>query len=205
MKMHTRLVWIGTAAILCSFAVTVPALCQSQDDSAQSVAEAARKAKERKKAAPKESKVITEDTLGLRPASADATGAPPAGTVVTTNTGTAAPADAAKAGDTTAQKASAEKEKAGLAGEVAKTKELLAQAQQVLDLLKRKFVLDSDSFNSNPDRARDSAGKARLDDLQNQINEKQASVEELKSKLADLMQKAGISPDTDKPSTPPQS
>jgi len=212
MQMRTRPVWIAAAAFAVNLALSVSVICQSQDDSAQSVAEAARKAKERKKAAQKEKTVITDDTLNLRPASADATGAPPAGTVATTNTratsadNTAAPTDAAKTGDAPSAKTAGdtEKEKAELTAEVAKAKELLAQAQEALDLLKRRLVLDSDSFNSNPDRARDTAGKAKLDELQNQINEKQNSVADLKSKLADLMQKAGISPGADKPSSSPQ-
>ncbi len=210
MRNYSRIAWIGTAAIAVSMALAAPAFCQSQDDSAQSVAEAARKAKERKKAAPKEGKVITEDELKLRPASADASGAPPAGTVETTGAtatpadASAAPADASKAPDAAKKKTSEEKEKAAQAAEVAKTKELLAQAQEALDLLKRKMALDSDSFYSNPDHARDADGKAKLDELQNSILDKQTSVEELKSKLAELMQKAGISPDADKTSTPPQ-
>ena len=210
MRIHTRVTWIATAAVAVSFVLAAPTFCQSQDDSGQSVAEAARKAKERKKAAPKEKTVITEDTLNLRPASADASGTPPAGTVITTPPGgippeaPAAPNEATKPGDADTKKVSAEKEKAEQAAAVAKTKELLAEAQEALDLLKRKFVLDSDSFNSNPDRARDTSGKAKLDELQNLIDEKQTSVDDLKIKLAQLMEKAGISPGADKPSNPPQ-
>lgn len=210
MKTHTRVAWIGAAAIAFSFALVVPAVCQSQDDSAQSVAEAARKAKERKKAAAKEKTVITEDTLNLRPASADASGAPPAGTVVTSNpavtppAGTpAAPVDTSKVGDADTKKTN-EKEKAEQAAEVAKTKELLAQAKEALDLLKRKLALDSDSFYTNPEHARDTNGKAKLDELQSMINEKQFSVDDLKAKLDDLLQKAGISSEDEKTPAPPQ-
>ena len=220
---HKRLVSIATVAILAaSVALAAPAFAQSQDDSAQSVAEAARKAKERKKTAAKEDRVITEDTLNLRPASADASGAPPAGTVVTTTPG-AAPTDSsatasASATDSTktvaaAQTASAAqdssptgsdpKKKEEQAAEVAKTKELLAQAQSALDLLKRKLTLDSDSFFSNPDFARDADGKAKLDELKSLIGEKQVSVDDLKGRLAELMEKAGISSDADKAAAPP--
>lgn len=210
MRNPSRVTWIAAAALAACISLAAPAFCQSQDASAQSVAEAARKAKERKKAAGKEGKVITEDELKLRPASADASGAPPAGTVETTSSSatapdaSAAPADASKISDAAKKKTSDEKEKAEQAAEVAKTKELLAQAQEALDLLKRKLALDSDSFYSNPDHARDSSGKTKLDDLRNSISDKQLSVDDLKSKLADLMQKAGISPDADKTSTPPQ-
>lgn len=214
----TRFIWFALAALLAApFALAPCSVAQSQDDSSQSVAEAARKAKERKKAAPKEGRVITEDTLSLRPASADASGAPPAGTVVTTNTGgaaeTAAPAaadaksEASKTGDATKDKSAASdgaKEKQRQVAEATKAKELLAEAQAAVDLLKRKLALDSDSFYSNPEHARDADGKAKLDELKGLISEKQLSVDDLKNKLDDLMQKAGLSPDDLKNAAPPQ-
>jgi len=194
---------------MASFAVPTLSFAQSQDDSSQSVAEAARKAKERKKTAPKENHVITDDTLKLRPASSDFNGAPPAGTVVTT-TPVAAGGDTA-ATDTTATKpadastvAADQKKKAEAAAAAAKTKELLAQAQTQLDILKRELALDSDSFFSNPDYAHDAKGKAKLDDLKQSIGDKQTSVEELKRQLTELAQKAGIPLDDAKPAAPPQ-
>lgn len=219
-NLQKRFARIGTVAILAAgVTLALPAFAQSQDNSSQSVAEAARKAKEQKKAATKENRVITEDTLNLRPASADANGAPPAGTIVTTTPGgtpadsTAAATDAAKtvaasqgaaATTTSSSPASDAKKKEEQAAEVAKTKELLAQAQAALDLLKRKLALDSESFYSNPDYAHNTGGKATLDQLKSMIGDKQISVDDLKSQLAELMQKAGISPDADKSPALPQ-
>jgi len=216
MNSHIRDFALGSAvALIAIFAVPTPSFAQSQDDSSQSVAEAARKAKERKKSAPKENHVITDDTLKLRPASADSNGTPPAGTVINTTptvaTGdkgattaastevaaTAKPADASTATDD-------RKKKAEAAAAAAKTKELLAQAQNQLDILKRELALDSDSFFSNPDYAHDANGKAKLDDLKQLIGDKQTSVEELKRQLTELAEKAGISLDDVKPATPPQ-
>jgi len=214
---HIRKLGFASAAVLIStFALATASFAQSQDNSSQSVAEAARKAKERKKNAPKENHVITEDTLNLRPASADASGTPPAGTVL--NTTPVAPADAAssEAGPATDANSTAakpvetstaaddEKMKAEMAAAVARTRELLAQAQSELDILKRQLALDSDSFYSNPDYAHNTNGKAKLNDEKQSISDKQISVEDLKRKLTELMEKAGISADDAKPASAPQ-
>lgn len=207
-----RSIWLGAAV---SFTAILSAssalLAQSQDNSSQSVAEAARKAKEQKKAPAKESKVITDDTIRLRPASADS-GAPPAGTVVVSNAASdaapqansPAPSDSA-AGQSAALPAPADpKKKEEQNAEVASAKEALAQAQAEVDVLKRELALDSDSYFSNPDYSHDTAGKSKLDDLKRMIDDKQISVEDLKRKLAELMQKVGISPDDGKTSAPPK-
>ena len=227
MNSYVRNLALGSAvALIATFAVPTLSFAQSQDDSSQSVAEAARKAKDRKKATPKENHVITDDTLKLRPASSDFNGAPPSGTVINT-TPTVAAGDAA-ATDATAATASTpatestevaattqpadastaaadQKKKAEAAAAAAKTKELLAQALTQLDILKRELALDSDSFFSNPDYAHDAKGKAKLDDLKQLIGDKQTSVKELKRQLTELAKKAGISLDDAKPAAPPQS
>ena len=213
MTSHVRNFALGSAVVLmATFAVPTLSFAQSQDDSSQSVAEAARKAKERKKTAPKENHVITDDTLKLRPASSDFNGAPPAGTVINT-TPTVAAGDSAAAsteGATAAKPADSstavadQKKKTEAAAAAAKTKELLAQAQTQLDILKRELALDSDSFFSNPDYAHDAKGKAKLDDLKRLIGDKQTSVEELKRQLTELAEKAGIPLDDAKPAAPPQ-
>lgn len=210
---RVRTIWLGSVATLAAAATLSPALCaQSQDDS-QSVAEAARKAKEQKKSATKDARVITDDTIRLRPASADSGAAPPAGTVVTSTPS----ADAAPSSSTAQSSASAAADKAAPQGvpeadskkkeeqsaEVAKAKDVLAQAQAQLDVLKRELSLDSDNFFSNPDYSHDASGKAKLDELQKMIGDKQISVEDLKQQLATLMKEVGISPDADKTPAPP--
>jgi hypothetical protein len=201
----TRTIWLSSVVVLLSSTALSPALfAQPQDNSSQSVAEAARKAKEQKKGASKDAKVITDDTIHLRPASAD-NGAPPAGTVVTSGQATDASADSVAArGPVQVSPAVDAKAKESQNAEVAKAKELLAQMQAELDVLKRELALDSDNYFSNTDYARDKAGKAKLDDLQKLIGDKQVSVDGLKSQLADLMQKAGISADADKTPPPPK-
>ncbi|HWZ99772.1 MAG TPA: hypothetical protein VN025_18590 [Candidatus Dormibacteraeota bacterium] len=217
-----RTLWLGSVVAISAAGVLSSAVCaQSQDNASQSVAEAARKAKEQKKSAPKENRVITDDTINLRPASADSSGAPPAGTVIVSSpaansTGTAAPpadssttqpvkiANVAPAVNNPSQTPSDPKAKEAQSAEVAKAKELLAQVQAELDVLKRELALDSDSFFSNPDYSHDADGKAKLDELQKMIGDKQISVEDLKKQLAELMKQAGISPDADKAPAPPK-
>ena len=219
-----RSLWLGSVLVLSASVLLSPRLsAQSQDD--QSVAEAARKAKEKKKPAPKDNRVITDDTIGLRPASADSGAAPPSGTVINTTpvmpggASPAAPADAAAAPpagpakstessavtDVAAPGAADTKKAEKQAAEIAKLKESLKQMQSELDLLKRKFALDSENFYSQPDYAHDADGKARLDEQQRQIGDKRVSVEDLKHQLEQLIEEAGISSDAaDKPAAPPR-
>ena len=81
---------------------------------------------------------------------------------------------------------------------------MLAQAQAELDVLKRELSLDSDSYYSNPDYSRDTAGKAKLEELRKTIGDKQVSFDELKKQVEKLLQEAGISPDAAKAPAPPQ-
>lgn len=198
----------------------VPRLqAQTQDD--QSVAEAARKAREKKKNPPKDSRVITDDTLSLRPASYDTGASPPAGTVINTtpvmpgqpasapgdnaakNSGESVAPASTPAAETGAPATDSQKEEKQKA-EIARLKETLKQLQSELDLLKRKLALDSENYYSQPDYAHNPDGKAKLDELQRQIGDKKLSVDDFKQQLEQLMQEAGVSADAEKPSSPPQ-
>ncbi len=210
----TRTLGLGSLAVFCAVAIFSPALCAQAQDNAPSVAEAARKAKEQKKTAPKQSHVITEDTLSLRPASADTGAAPPPGTVINTTPvmpsaeTPASPKDAsaepAKSAESAAPAPADAKKAEEQAAEIAKAKEMLAQLQSELDLLKRQLALNSETYYSNPDYAHDTNGKAKLDDLQKMIGDKQISLQDLKQQLEELMQKAGISPDANDAPAPPK-
>lgn len=195
----------------------VAAAAQPQDThpqgtEAQSVADAARRAKEAKDKASAKTKVITDDDLdGKRVKPGDQglttptpqleTGPPPATDVA-----------AAEAADKAAAKSPADAPvQKGDSAEVLRLKERLARAEQDLDLAKREAALSQDSFYSNPDFGRDTAGKAKLDSLQQQIADQQKSVDDLKAQLASL-QPAGSakpsapeSPPAPPPAAPPQS
>jgi hypothetical protein len=173
---------------------------RAQSDQGQSVAEAARKAREQKKTAAKPSTVITNDTL--KPATpatvqnataatermpgAEATGTPAAD----------ATADAAK----TAQpaKGPSEEEIAKKKAEIAALKQEITDMAKEADVQQRALALANESFYSRPDFSKDPDGKAKLDAMQSDLAQKKDELAQLKAKLKEL------APDADQKPTAPQ-
>ncbi len=185
-----RSMLIRMAVVAVVAAVFLPmSFAQSQDS--QSVAEAARKAREKKKDAAKPAKVITEESLDVKKGDVQSAvaeepkiaGAPDA--KAPSANSSANPA----AANSTAQAAKDEK----LKKELTAAKEQLKQALMDLDLLQRENRLDQDAYFSKPNYGSDTAGKQKLDDEQQQINDKKQQVEQLKAKVADLQKQAGDS------------
>ena len=156
---------------------------QEQDQSqTDSVAEAARKAREKKKAATKSPKVISDDDLDRRNfqpgqeglnvgASPKLETEPPSPEAVA----------AAEASDAEAAKKAADED-----AELARLKLRLADGEKDLDLAKRTLALDQDAYLSKPDYANDTAGKAKLDEEKQEISDKQQEVEKLKTRVSAL-------------------
>jgi hypothetical protein len=178
---------------------------QPQDTESQSVAGAAKRAKEAKKKASAKSKVITDDDLQSKKAKPgeEALSTPD----VQVGTAPPATAGAGDAGETAKEKppadASAQKTESP---EVKRLKAELAQAEQDLDLAKRETALAQDSYYSKPDYTRDTAGRAKIDALKQHVAEKEKSVQDLKDRLAAM----GVSlkpndPAQPAPPTAPQS
>src|SRR4029077_4628366 len=98
--------------------------------------------------------------------------------------------------------------------DIAKVKSQLAQGEKDLDVLRRQFALDQDSYLSNADYTHDTAGKSNLDNEKQQINDRQEENERLKTRLAALEElkkhrkparKKAPPPQTENPpSAPPQ-
>lgn len=187
---HTNIV--RTLALIlplaCSFALPMAA----QDSQDASVADAARRAREQKKASVKPATVITNDTLSPAPATSPAT--PPAsGAESTTSTGSQTPAATADAtaaipaSDASAKTAPAtpedteEKKK-----QIDSLKQELARLQDEVDLAQRSLSLDQDAFYTRPDSSDDKDGKAKLDAAVAELKSKQDDLAQLKAKLADL-------------------
>jgi len=156
-------------------ATLVPAAVHAQSENPQSVAEAARRAREQKKAAAKPAKVVTEDDI--KPAPSAATAAPAT---------SVQPVTAAQPSSTGAQGPKSPVEAAKAAKERAALKEQIKQAESDLDLLQRELRLDQDSFYSSPNYASDTAGKEKLDALKQQVSDKQQELDRLKAQLAAL-------------------
>ena len=183
-KNHYALITLTAAGLLLT---GLAGAALAQDDSAQSVAEAARRAREKKKASVKPVKTLTDDDL---PKAASAAGpadaSAPATAAKADESGTAqTPAAAAKPADA----ASVEKAKLVHAANVAgleRAKKSLAQSEGELDVMQRKEKLDSDSYYSKPDFSNDPEGKAKLDAQAQDITTKQEDIETLKARIAEL-------------------
>jgi hypothetical protein len=156
----------------------------------QSVADAARQAREAKKNAAKPTKVISDDDIDTRNVKPGAEGLnvgsrpksdsqPPNAAAVSAVEAT----DAASAAAETNPSA-----KAGDDPEIAKVKEQVAEATRQLDLLQRGLALDQDSYYSKPDFASDKGGKTKLEAEQQLISDKQQEVDQLKAHLAELQE-----------------
>lgn len=196
-------VFVFAAACMLLTGLSSAARAQSQSDPAPSVAEAARRAREKKKENAKPVRTLTNDDLP----------APPAGDVVT---GTATPAPAAKGEDAVAPAANddgekkppatpndekAKQQKAYNAAALERAKKQLAQLLSELDIMERKAVLDSDSYYSKTDYASDKEGKANLDALAQQVSDKKQAVDELKARVAELQDMVGDSAENESDKT----
>lgn len=179
---------LALSLVISASVLPTMALGQSQDSQSESVAEAARRAREQKKdkAAVKPAQVVTEDTL--KPALPSAQAAENS-----SNTPAGQPVPASTPED--------EQQRAKSSAELDGLKRQVAEAQKALDLVKREFALQQDTFYSNPDHDRDTAGKAKLDDMKQQIEDKQQEVDGLKARLAELQESPAAAPP---PAAPPQ-
>lgn len=165
------------------------AFSQSQDS--QSVAEAARRAREKKKDSAKPAKVITDETLDVKKGdvqSAVAEEPKIAGAPETANQSAHGAANPAAA-DAQTQAAKDEK----LKKEIARVKEQLKEALGDLELLERENRLDKDTYYSEPNFASNTARKQKLDDEQQKISDKRQEIDRLKAKLSDLQKSLGES------------
>jgi hypothetical protein len=193
--MTRSLLFRSLGAALLSTALLPAAFAQSQDS--QSVAEAARRAREKKKNQGKPAKVITDETLDVKkgdvqsavaeeprmPAGPDAQAQPASGTAKTPAADSATQAD----------------EEKRLKKEIAAVKEQLKEALSDLELLQRENRLDQDTYYSQPNYSGDTAGKQKLDDEKQQISDKQDEIARLKTKLADLQKSLSSAPASSPP------
>jgi glucose/arabinose dehydrogenase len=194
MSRHTYL-RLALSVLMAAFALPLAAHGPSQDSQSESVADAARRAREQKKAAAKPTPVVTDDTL--KPAA-------PAGAQATPDANAPAGDSAAVPGGAPGAATPEDPEKrAKDTQELASLKQQLAEAQKGLDLLQRDFALQQDNYFSNASHDRDLAGKAKLDDMKQQILDKQKEFDALKARLASLQESVGT-PDP-APATPPPS
>jgi hypothetical protein len=171
-----------------------------------SVAEAARRARQQKQAAPKPARIIDNDSI---PPSHNAPATPAADSAAAeanpstpaTSSDSNAPvkpedtsAPPAEKGTSDADAAAAKKAK------IEALKKQIADKKESVDLQQRAIALAQDTFYSNPDHVHDRDGKAKLDSMQSDLEQEKAELAELQAKLAEL----GDSADSNPAAAPPQ-
>jgi len=205
-KFGSSLLLVLTGALLPLSLFPGAASAQSQNDNT-SVADAARRAREQKKNAPKPARTLTNDDLPAAPPAGQPSAAMPGGTQsapdqanTESETGTSGKAPAVA--ETAAPAGNEQKKKAEIETALKRGKAELAQALSELDVLQRKSALDSDSFYSQTGFSQDTEGKAKLDEDAHLVNDKKSQVDELKSKVAALQAELGEAAEPDKPAQP---
>ena len=188
-----KLVMVLPAALFAAMSVCPAALPngqsqdqQSSDAQSQSIAEAARKSRQTAKNSSKPSKVITDDDLdkeNIKPGAQGLNVGAPA-ELETQPPSAAAVAEAAATPSTPPDPAT--EAAASDDPEIARLKDKIADAEKDADFARRDLALQQDTFYSNPDYVHDTAGKAKLAALQQQINDKQQEIDRLKVRLAAL-------------------
>jgi hypothetical protein len=193
-----------TFLIACVFLTGWPgmALAQSQDASAPSVAEAARRAREQKKTAAKPVRTLTNDDLPAAPVSG-ANAAEAQVNPAKAEDNSAATSDANQAQTNPVSDEKTREKNAENAAALEHAKKELAQAEHELDVTQRKAALDSDAYYSKTDFANDKNGKANLDAEAQQISEKKQAVETLKARVAELQALVGEAPSLEPDKNPP--
>jgi hypothetical protein len=200
---------IGSPVLLLSLSLLpFAASAQSQGDNA-SVADAARRAREQKKAAAKPARTLTNDDLPAAPAVraqsavAPTDAAEPANADQTKSEGeSAVPAKTPAPAEPNAQGYIPAKKPAETEAALKRAKAELAQVQNEFDVLQRQAALDSDSYYSKTDYVRDTEGKAKLDADAQQVKDKKARVDDLKARVAALQAELGETAESDKPAQP---
>jgi hypothetical protein len=151
-----------------------------------SLAAAAKQAREAKKDQPKPARVWNDDTIPKSNAAISVVGQTPGD-----NDGVAAaPSDAAGAPPTAAGAgggaAAGGNDRKALESSIANAKEKLATVKVDLDLLQRTYTLDSQMYYIKPDYASDADGAAKLKDEQDQIAAKQQEMDDVQKRIDDL-------------------
>jgi hypothetical protein len=151
------------------------------------LAAAAKQAREAKKDQPKPARVWNDDTIPKSNAAISVVGQTPdetAGTAAAPGDAAAAPAAAAVNGSAGAGGGAGSR--AALESAIANAKEKLATVKVDLDLLQRTYTLDSQMYYIKPDYASDTDGAAKLKDEQDQIAAKQQEMDDVQKKIDDL-------------------
>ncbi len=153
-----------------------------------SLAAAAKAAREAKKDQAKPAHVWNDDTIPKSNDAISVVGQTPADDSANAAAGTGdAPGAAAAANSSAGAGGDAAAVRGALEGSIQNAKEKLATIKVDLDLLQRTYTLDSQMYYIKPDYASDTAGAAKLQDEQDRIAAKQQEMDD-EQKMIDQME-----------------
>ncbi|MGA7841308.1 MAG: hypothetical protein WCA34_10340 [Candidatus Acidiferrales bacterium] len=151
-----------------------------------SLAAAAKAAREAKKDQAKPARVWNDDTIPKSNDAISVVGQTPGDDSANASAGTGDAANAAASGSAGAG-GDAAAVRGALEASIQNAKEKLATIKVDLDLLQRTYTLDSQMYYIKPDYASDTAGAAKLQDEQDRIAAKQQEMDE-EQKMIDQME-----------------
>jgi predicted RNase H-like nuclease (RuvC/YqgF family) len=180
----------GVAAAVFCFAATAAFTQQQSQSSNQqqtgdALADAARKAQEAKKTAPKPKKVYTEDDISTRPATQPAANAPATGSeapAASSPAGQGTEGQAATSGDTNAETPEQKWRKRFQA-----QRDKIAQAEKELEILQREHDKSLVQYYPDPQKAlTQQYNRQDINKLDTQIAAKTKEIASLKQQLSDM-------------------
>ncbi len=180
----------GVAAAVFCFAATAAFTQQQSQSSNQqqtgdALADAARKAQEAKKTAPKPKKVYTEDDISTRPATQPAANAPATGSeapAASSPAGQGTEGQAATSGDTKAETPEQKWRKRFQA-----QRDKIAQAEKELEILQREHDKSLVQYYPDPQKAlTQQYNRQDINKLDTQIAAKTKEIASLKQQLSDM-------------------
>jgi hypothetical protein len=167
-----------------------------------SLAAAAKQAREAKKDQPKPTRVWNDDTIPKSNAAISVVGQTPGDNDAAAGDAAAAPSAANVSAGASGGGAAGGGSRAALESAIANAKDKLATIKVDLDLAQRTYTLDSQMYYIKPDYASDTDGAAKLKDEQDQIAAKQQEMDDLQKKIDDLNAEL---PNLPAPAAPPSS
>jgi len=177
------------ATLVCLYGLSGVALLAQQDQTQSStgdpVADAARRAREQKKSAPKPKKVFTDDDVAAKPAPAE----PPASSGPTTTPGGAMPAPVADAGspDQASDKKEDPNSEAHWRKRFADQRKKIAVAEEELNVLQREAEKADVQYYSDPQKAlKEQYTRNEINDKNDKIAAKKKEIADLKQQLSDM-------------------
>jgi hypothetical protein len=196
----------GSKTIMATLALMLAGFCLIATAQDQSIAEAARKAREQKKTAPQAKRVFTNDNIPTVPGTLSTIGTnpTPGGDASSGTTSSGGQTGGADSGTTPANpddKTKSADEEAKWRKKFAELRAKLASAEKEVDIMQRELNLKREQYYSDPNQAMreqykyPSGSGGEVNDLAKKIADKKKEIESLKQQLSELeddLRRAGL-------------